>query len=138
MQFTVPQIEYETKIVGPLTIKQFAIIGVAGLTCFVLFFTLGKTNFSLFIIITGVLMVSAIILAFVRVGGKSLPAIMADILKFSVAPKIYLWKKKDALITIFKKEEIKKEEVKERAPLRVSQKSQLKKLRTFIETKGEQ
>jgi len=36
---------------------------------------------------------------------------------------------------IFKKEEIKKEEVEEELPLKIAEKSQLKKLRTQIEIK---
>jgi len=133
MRFTVPKfIEHEAKIVGPLTFKQFVFIGIAGAICFALYFTV---PFSIFLIACLILGGGAIALAFLKIGGKSLPAILGNFLKFSVSPKIFIWRKIGAPIKIFKKEKIKKEEVEEELPLKIAEKSQLKKLRTQIETK---
>ena len=132
MRFTVPKfIEHEAKIVGPLTFKQFIFIGIAGAICFALYFTV---PFSIFLIASLVLGGGAMALAFLKIGGRSLPAILWNFLKFSISPKMYIWKKIEAPIKIFKKEEIKKEEVEDELPLKIAEKSQLKKLRTQIET----
>lgn len=133
MRFTVPKfIEHEAKIVGPLTFRQFIFIGMAGGICFILYFTV---SFSIFLTAVLVLEGGAIALAFLKIGGRSLPTILGNFLKFSVSPKMYIWKKTEASIKVFKKEEIKKEGVEDELPLKIAEKSQLKKLRTQIETK---
>ena len=133
MRFTVPQfIEMEAKIVGPLTFRQFIFIGIAGAICFVLYFTF---PFSLFLLATIVLGSGAVAFAFLKIGGRGLPTILGNFLKFSLAPKIYLWGKKEVPTEVFKKEMAKAEEKKEELPLKIADKSRLKKLRTQIETK---
>jgi len=135
MRFTVPQfIERETPIVGPLTFRQFLIIGVAGGIVFFLYFSIGKTSFLLFLILAITLMSVSLALAFLQIGGRSLLTILGNFLRFSLSSKTYLWKKKEAPIRVFKKEVI-KEEVKEGLPLKIAEKSQLKKIKTEIETK---
>ena len=136
MRFTVPQfIEHEPKIVGPLTFKQFIFIGIAGAICFLLYFYIGKTNFFLFLLISIVLFLGAAALAFGKIGGRSLPTILANCLKFLITPKIYLWRKKEVKIEVFKKEEKIKipEEKVEELPLKIAKDSRLKKLRTEVE-----
>jgi len=133
MRFIVPKfIEHEAKIVGPLTFNQFIFIGIAGAICLVLYFII---PFSFFVIACFALGIGAVALAFLKIGGRSLPIILANFLKFNVSPKIYIWRKSEALIKTFKKEIIKKEEEKEELPLKIAENSQLKKLRTKIETK---
>ena len=135
MRFTVPQfIEYETKIVGPLTFKQFMFIGIAGAICFFLYFTIGKTNFALFIMASLIIGAIAISLAFLQIGGRSFPIIIGNFLRFSLRPKMFIWRKNEMPIAIFKKE-IKKEEKMGELPLKIAEKSRLKKLKTQIETK---
>lgn len=137
MRFTVPQfIEHETKIVGPLTFKQFVYIGTAGAICFILYFSV---PFKIFIISCFILGGSGLALAFLKMGGRSLPALFANFLRFSLTPKMYIWQKKKQTPTVFKKEEkpssAKATEGEEELPLKIAEKSQLKKLRTQIETK---
>ena len=133
MRFTVPKfIEHEAKIVGPLTFRQFIFIGMAGGICFILYFTV---PFSIFLPAALVLGVGAITLAFLKIGGRTLPTILGNFLKFSVSPKMFIWRKIETPIKIFKKEKIKKEAVEEELPLKIAERSQLKKLRTQIETK---
>jgi len=133
MRFTVPKfIEHEAKIVGPLTFKQFIFIGVAGAVGFILYFTV---PFSIFLIASLILGGGAMALAFLKIGGRSLPTILGNFLKFSISPKMFIWRKIEAPIKVFKKEKIKKETVEEELPLKIAEKSQLKKLRTQIETK---
>lgn len=131
MRFTVPKfIEHEAKIVGPLTFKQFIYIGMAGGICFILYFTV---PLSIFIIACLILGSGAIALAFLKIGGRTLPIILGNFLKFRISPRMYIWKKTGASIKVFKKEKIEKEE-EEELPLKIAEKSQLKKLRAQIET----
>ncbi len=135
MRFTVPQfIEHEAKIVGPLTFKQFMFIGAAAAACFIFYF---MAPFYAFIIACLILGGGSIAFAFLKIGGRDLPTIFANLLKFFISPKIYIWRKKETPVKVFKKEEVKKpeEENKEELPLKIAEKSQLKKLRTQIETK---
>ena len=133
MRFTIPQfIEYEAKIIGPFTFKQFVYVGLAGAVGFVLYFSV---PFYLFIISCFVLGIGALSLAFFKIGGRSLAIIIGNFLKFKLTPKMYIWRKKEQPITVFKKEKVKKkEEPEEELPLKIAEKSQLKKLRTKIET----
>lgn len=133
MRFTVPKfIEHEAKIVGPLTFKQFAFIGFAGSVCFALYFI---APFSIFILACLILGGGSVALAFFKIGGRSLSTVTGHFLKFSVSPKMYIWKKSGVPMKIFKKKEVKKKKEEEELPLKIAANSQLKKLRTQIETK---
>ena len=136
MQFTVPQfIEHEAKIVGPLTFKQFIFIGVAGAVCFALYFSIGKTNFFLFLVLSIMILGIGTALAFLKIGGRNLPTILKNFLFFLVAPKIYLWRKKDLPIKFIRRTEKKVEvETKPTSTLKFAEKSRLKKLSNQIET----
>ena len=138
MQHTVPKfIEHEPKVVGPFTFKQFIFVGIAGAVCFLLYFTLGKKSLFLFILSSAILIGGALSLAFLKVGGRSLPAVLSHFFTFSISPKIYLWKKKEIPPPQFiRKEEIKAEPAEKIAPApKIVGKSQLKKLAAQIETK---
>lgn len=130
-------IEMEPKVVGPFTFKQFVFVGIAGAVCFMLYFLIGKTNFFLFLLISIVLMGGALALAFLKIGGRSLPTILGNSLKFLFSPKLYVWQKREFKIEVFKKEEkVKKAEEKtEELPLKIAKDSRLKKLRTEVEIK---
>ncbi|MGB2762408.1 MAG: PrgI family protein [Minisyncoccales bacterium] len=92
MRFTVPKfIEHEAKIVGPLTFKQFIYVGIAGGISFVLYFTIPLAQC---LIAAVILMGGALVLAFVKIEGRSLPTIIKDFFMFSSSPKLYIWKKK--------------------------------------------
>lgn len=94
MRFTIPQfIEHEAKIAGPLTFKQFAYVGVAGAAIFVLYFSMAKTNFALFLFLAVIIALIALGLAFVKIGGRTLPVILANLFRFLIAPKKYIWHK---------------------------------------------
>ena len=78
-------------------------------------------------------------LAFYKVNGKALPVVLFDFLKFSVSPKMYVWKKKEQQIKVYKKSEVAppktvEEEKKEEPKVRLMTKSRLKKTQTDIET----
>lgn len=138
MRFTVPQfIEHEAKIIGPLTFRQFIFIGIAGTICFFLYFSVAKTNFFLFLILSIFIFGIGAALAFLKIGGQSLPTILVNFFRFSLSPKLYIWNRKETLITVVKKVEIKKEakEKEEGFPLKIAKDSRLKKIKNEIETK---
>lgn len=136
MQFTIPQfIEHEAKIIGPLTFKQFIFIGTAGAICVVLYFSIAKINFFLFLLLALLTLGIGTALALLKIGGQALPTILVSFLRFSLGPKIYLWKKKETPITFFKKVEFKKEIKEKELSLKIAEKSQLKKIRNEIEIK---
>ena len=94
MRFTIPQfIEHEAKIIGPLTFKQFIFVGLAGAAVFLLYFSLAKTNFALFLFLGAIIMLLAVLLAFAKINGRTLPVILANIFRFLIAPRKYIWKK---------------------------------------------
>ncbi len=135
MRFVVPQfIERESKILGPLDLKQFIVIGTAVAICFLFYFFLPLT---LFIIACIVIIGTGIIFSFLKIGGIPLPSVLASFLKFSIGPKIYIWRKKEQPeIKIYKEEtKIKDEKSEEGSPLKIAGNSRLKKLNTQIEIK---
>ena len=140
MRFQVPQfIEQETKIAGPLTFKQFALMGAAGVGVIILFAAFGKTNFLVFAFLSTLLVVSVLALAFVRVSGRSLPLLLGNFLLYSFSSRIYLWKKKDLPPRIiWQKIEDKNAPVgsdPSSPELRLAQKSRLKRMSSIVETK---
>ncbi len=93
MQFQVPQfIESEDKVIGPLTIRQFIYIGVAGGVCAVLYFMLATW---LWMIITLIVMGFSVALAFVKIDGRPLINIVLSAIGFYWNPQTYLWQSEE-------------------------------------------
>ncbi len=93
-QFQVPQfIETESKIVGPLTLKQFLYIAAAGLTSFLLFFVL---KFFLWVIVTLIFGSIAAAFAFFKYNGRPLTIILKSAFLYYWNPRLYLWQREDA------------------------------------------
>lgn len=89
MQFQVPQfIETESKIIGPLTLKQFLYIAVAFLFSFFTFFVF-KTF--AWVILTAVIGIIAFSLAFIKYNGRPLTVLLKSVLAYAWQPKLYLW-----------------------------------------------
>lgn len=133
-QFTVPQfIEREPKVVGPLTFKQFIMVGAAAGVSFFLYFT---APFYFFILGGIFSLTVASLLAFFKINGRPLLVVLKNMVLFSLAPKLYLWRKKTGAPPKFVQtvrpieDEIKKADVPT-----VAGKSRLKNLSTQIETK---
>ena len=135
MQFQVPQfIEREAKIIGPLTLKQFFFIGLAVAASFTIFFLIGKEHFAIFLVISIILIGSAVIFAFFKFEGLSLPVLFKNFINFAASSKMYLWKRKEMPV-FFKPRVEKKIEKKEEdvGILKITEKSKLKNLRKKIE-----
>jgi len=137
-QFQVPQfIETEDKIVGPLTLRQFIYIGVAGLLSFFLFFLL-KTW--IWVVFSTSLFALASILAFIKINGQPMYIIVAYALKYFWQPRFYLWQKPELVLTI---SEIKIPKIELVSPAVAQEKSEekrkplLKNLWLKIQTSGQ-
>ncbi len=90
MQFSVPQfIEFESKIVGPLTIRQFAFIAVPFLVSFALFFVL---ILPVWILVAALLLSVGAAFAFVKIAGRPLYKVALYALKYFWQPRLFLWR----------------------------------------------
>jgi hypothetical protein len=138
MQFQVPQfIEHDPKILGPFTVKQSIYIGGAMGACFFLYFSLGKSNFFLYVIVCGALFASALGLAFLKVEGLGISTVSKNFFNFTVGSKIYKWDRKASPVflptrTSRKSVETKKEE-KTKLTLRPSGKIESLSKKIFFE-----
>ena len=93
MRFQVPQfIETETKIVGPLTLKQFLWLGFGGAILTFLYITLPHIAFFVLAIpITGLF----VALAYVKIDNIQLFNYIIYALSYSLNPRRYLFKKEE-------------------------------------------
>lgn len=133
MRFIVPQFEHEAKVIGPLTFGQFIYVGMAGGICFILYFML---PLSFFIAVCVIVLGGATSMAFLKINGRPLPSILGSLIKFSITPRIYIWKKKEVPVTVIKKQNVVQEqETEEGLPLKIAEGSRLKKMKTQIESK---
>ena len=133
MRFTVPQfIEREAKIIGPLTFKQFLYIGTAGLACFIVYFSF---SFDIFLISCFLLGGIASAFAFLEIDGIPLSKVLWNFFKYSLSPKVYLWKKGElGGMGIQEKINMEGDQTKE-VDLSVGGKSSLKNIKTKLETR---
>jgi len=132
MRFTVPQfIEREAKIIGPLTFKQFIYIGSAGLACFVIYFSF---SFDIFLMSCFFFGGIASAFAFLEIGGIPLSKFIWNFFKYSLSPKVYVWKKGELGEKNIQETINTKEYQTEEINLSVEGKSSLKNIKTKIET----
>ncbi|MEX0690021.1 MAG: PrgI family protein [Candidatus Paceibacterota bacterium] len=96
--FQVPQfIEEETKIIGPLTMIQFAYVGVSVGISLIAFYTLG----SFLGIFFGIICISlGVSLAFVEINGQKLPKLIKSAAFYWQKPKTYTWQREEETETL--------------------------------------
>ncbi|MBM3256885.1 MAG: PrgI family protein [Candidatus Liptonbacteria bacterium] len=93
MQFQVPQfIETEDKIVGPLSLKQFIYIGITGGISLILYLLV---ELWLWLLVSLPLVAIGIALAFVKIGGRSLPTVARAAFFYFWKPQTYVWQPQD-------------------------------------------
>lgn len=94
MQFVVPQfIDVEDKILGPLTVRQFILILVWGITSFLDFKinSISVTAFLLFIPWSGLMLM----LTFIKINGRPFHYFLLSLAQTTRLPKLRLWHKED-------------------------------------------
>jgi hypothetical protein len=131
-QYPIPQfIEQESKIAFFISFRQFFYLVGAGALCFILYWVL---PFFLFIILSFVIGVSTLILAFVTVNGVPVLNTILGSIGFAMGGKNYTWKKKESLYPF---KPIKRTQIKkiEEGPVLRAQTSQLRKIHTNVETR---
>lgn len=133
-QFTVPQfIDVEDKIFGPVTVRQFLILLVAGLIVFVVFKVADTT---LFIITAFAIGVFALVLAFVKINGQSFHYFLLNVVQTIRRPKLRIWDKRytrQELLDYMKKEEMKEVEV---VPVKTANPRHIRDLSLLVNTGG--
>lgn len=102
MRYQVPQfIEFENKLIGPLSFRQFAYIlgGLGG--SYLIYRFLG--------LIPGILLIIPLValsggLAFIKVNGRTFVDVMAAAFSYIFGNKLYIWKKIDKPVTASEKD----------------------------------
>lgn len=88
-QFLVPQfIESEDKILGPVTVRQFLLMLLAG---FIAFLAFRFADFSLFVLITIADIIILGVLAFVKVNGVAFHYFLLNVLQTLKRPNLRVW-----------------------------------------------
>src|SRR3989344_180408 len=93
-QFQTPQfIEREAKVIGPLTFRRAGYVGAPLVIIFMLWFAIAQNYFIIFILASVLLEGAGVILAFMKVGSKSVPEFLMNALFFTAKPKAYVWQR---------------------------------------------
>jgi len=106
--FLVPQfIDVETKIIGPITTRQFLLMMIAGMLDFV-FYKIFYIN--TFIIVAVPISLIFGVLAFFKVNGMPFHYFLLNVVQTTKRPKLRIWQKVEIThLPEKKKEEVKKE-----------------------------
>lgn len=132
-QFTVPQfIDVESKIIGPITTRQFLIFVVAAI---IIGITYNIFDFTLFLIIAIMVAIIASVFAFFKVNGRPFHFFVLNFVQTLRRPNLRVWNHK--LVT----EDLKIEEVEikkdEKIPVKtVYHSSRLAELSLVVDTQG--
>ncbi|HOK35184.1 MAG TPA: hypothetical protein PLL80_00310 [Candidatus Pacearchaeota archaeon] len=119
-QYSIPLfIEEESKIMGPLSLSQFMIVGIPAAISLILLLT--TQNLLYFFGILVLLEGPALYLALGKINGEKVPKIIFLAFKFFIQPKIALWQKrgeegltlKETKKIIEEKQKIEKQEFRE-------------------------
>lgn len=95
MRYQVPQfVDIEDKIVGPLTLKQFLIYFCTVLALIPVYLF---SDLSLFITLALPVMGAAAAFAHFKPGGKSLFVFVMNAAQFTLAPKLWKWRRSEKL-----------------------------------------
>jgi len=90
-QFVVPQfIDVEDKIIGPITVRQFIILLLAGGLEFLAW---KFADFSLFLAESAVIIVNTILFAFVKINGRPVHYFILNFIQTSKSPWLQVWGK---------------------------------------------
>lgn len=135
-QIVVPQfLDAEDKIFGPITVRQFIELMIAGMFCFVFYRIF---DFSLFVVASLVVIFIALIIAFAKINGQSFHYFALNFIQTLRSPKLKVWKKRITTAQIMA-ELRKPQEAKvspPRAPRQPLTASRLSELALIIDTGG--
>jgi hypothetical protein len=133
--FTVPQfIEVEDKIFGPITTRQFIILLIAGLICFIAYKTADQALFTFLLALIGG---GALVLAFVKINGQDFHFFLLNIFQTLRRPSLRVWQReysKDELLEFIKESKI--EKVEEEVKRQLIPASRMRDLALLVNTGG--
>jgi hypothetical protein len=91
MQYKVPQnIDLEDKVIGPLTLKQFIYLLVAGMLDYLIYSTFTHwIGWVLIVVISGI----ALAFAFLKVQEQDFGYFLSAFVSFILSPKLFVWTK---------------------------------------------
>ncbi len=132
-QFTVPQfIDVESKIIGPITTRQFLILLAAAV---IVGISYKLFDFSLFLTITVIVLIIAAVFAFVKVNGRPFHYFVVNLTQTIRRPGTRVWNNRLTVIEEVDKTPFVAPEVKP-APKEFYKKSRLAELALVVDTKG--
>ncbi|MFA6416569.1 MAG: PrgI family protein [Patescibacteria group bacterium] len=132
-QFTVPQfIDVESKIIGPITTRQFVIFLVAAVligACYRLF------DFSLFVTIAVIIFIVAAMFAFIKVNGRPFHLFILNAIQTIRRPRLRIWNN-SAVTEVQEKQIDISPTVAKPAPKEYYKKSRLAEVALIVDTQG--
>ena len=132
-QFTVPQfIDVESKIIGPITTRQFLIFLAAAI---IIALSYRLFDFSLFMTIMVIVVPIAIVFSFVKVNSRPFHFFVLNAVQTLRRPNLRVWNKQITIIEHLEKGSSVKEELKP-APKEYYKNSRLAELALIVDTKG--
>ncbi len=102
-QFLVPQfIDVESKILGPITVRQFVIIVVSVGIIFIYYKTL---DFSAFLFATIITLAITVAFAFLKINGTLFHFFILNVLQTTLRPSLRIWEKESRTRKEFSKDQ---------------------------------
>lgn len=97
-QFVVPQfLDIEDKIIGPISVRQFVILVVAGV---IVFITYKLADFSLFVLLSALIIIVAVAFAFIKINGQQFHYFLLNLGQTWRRPTLRIWNKTVELSTL--------------------------------------
>lgn len=132
-QFTVPQfIDVESKIIGPITSRQFLILLAAAIIIGVSY---KFFDFSLFLTIAIITFLIAVLFAFVKINGRPFHYFILNITQTIRRPGVRVWNNRFGVVNEIATATFVKPEIKP-VPKEPFKKSHLAELALIVDTKG--
>ena len=132
-QFTVPQfIDVESKIIGPLTVRQFMIILAAAV---IVGLSYKLFDFSLFLLVAVVTLLIAAIFSFVKINGRPFHFFMLNAVQTLRRPGLRVWNNRLMVVETAAANIETKTAAPPAAP-KIYKKSRLAELALVVDTKG--
>jgi len=133
-QFTVPQfIDVEDKIIGPITVRQFIILIVAG---FFLFLEYKLSDFAFFLFIGVPTLLIFIVLAFVKINGMPFHYFILNVIQTLKKPMIRIWARSEEIYASISKTDKEKIVVTPSSHKAQATRSRLSELSLVVDTGG--
>lgn len=132
-KFRVPQfIDVESRILGPLTTRQFIIFLVGAMIGFICY---KLSDFTLFLLEATIISILVTLFAFVKVNTAPFHVFLLNYIKTMKSPKVRVWKR-ESYVVASQKEDNKRSYVGTTVPLKRVSSSRLSELSLIIDTGG--